>query len=129
MASLLEDLQAYLKAQGYANVYRLQYPPEPDDVISLYEREAPLAFGWRGVNYGIRAAPVQIRVRRLSPDAAEVDARTLFELLDSGPDERMITLAEGRNVTSRPLPPFPLEQDERLRWVWVVKTTIITYGL
>ena len=114
---------------GYANVFNLQYPAEPADMIALYERENPMAFGVRGINYGLRAAPIQIRVRRTDPKAAEQVAQQLFHLLDSGPDEERIPLAPGRNVTSRPIPPFFLERDDQGRWIWVLKTTIITNGL
>lgn len=129
MPSLLTDLRSFLMENGYINVFKQSYPATPDDMVSLYERENPNAFGRRGINYGIRAAPIQIRVRRQTADEAEAVAHQLFTLLDSGPDERTIVLTPERNVTSRPIPPFRFEQDDKGRWVWIVKTTIITYGL
>ena len=127
--SLLDALRAFLIAQGFENVFKLQYPHESDEMISLHERENPMGFGARGINYGIRAAKVQIRVRRKTPEAAEADARRIFHSLDSGTDEASIPLAPGRSVTSRPAPPFFLESDEKGRWVWVLKATILTNGL
>lgn len=129
LPSLLDDLRSFLMVNGFANVFKQSYPPSPDEMISLYERENPLAFGTKGINYGIRAAPIQIRVRRRTPDEAEAAAHRLFHLLDSGADERAIRLANGRNVTSRPIPPIRFEQDDKGRWVWIVKATIITHGL
>lgn len=123
---LLGDLRTYLMDNGYKDVYQTQYPEKPDEIISLHERENPDAFGRRGINYGGRSAPVQIRVRRKGIPDAEAKAWGIFALLDSGPNEEFITLAPGRVVTSRPKAPFFLEIDASNRCTYVVKTTIHT---
>lgn len=128
MAVLLDDLRSFLMSKGYGNVFMEHYPSVPDEIISLYERENPLAFGAKGINYGIRAAPIQIRVRRTEPEMAKADAWAIFHLLDSGSDEVSLELVSGCSVTSRPVPPTRLEVDAEGRWVWMLKTTILTSG-
>lgn len=126
VTTLLDDLRSFLISKGYSNVFQTQYPETPDEIISVHEREDPMAYGVRGINYGLRRAPVQIRVRRKTIKEAEAAAWAIHALLDSGPNEESIPLAEGRNVTSRPIPPFFLELDERGRCSYVLKTNILT---
>lgn len=126
IVTLTADIKEFLIRNGYANLYRIQYPPKPDDIISVHEREAPNAFGESGINYGGRTAPVQIRVRRKTIDEAEQTAWDIFALLDSGPDERRISLTPGRSITSRPRPPFFLSIDDEGRSTYVVKAFITT---
>lgn len=126
MVALLDELRAFMIMSGFKDVFLLQYPDSPDDIISLYERENPLAFGTHGIDYGARVAQIQIRVRRFAPDAAEQDAWRLFSLLNSGPDEELIQLSPGLSVTSRPSPPFHLEYDTKNRCTFVVKAVVHT---
>lgn len=124
---LLDDLVTYLESLGYRHVFRTQFPDTPDNVISVHEREAPLAFGASGIHYGARVAPVSIRVRRKTLEEAEREAWALFALLDSGPEEQDILLTPQRRTTCRPkAPPFFLEIDAKERCTYVVKVNIHT---
>lgn len=123
---LLDDLRTFLMNNGFTNVFKLQYPEKLASLVSLHERESPMAFGASGINYGARTAPTNIRVANKDSDSAEADAWRIFSLLDSGPNERLIQLTNERTVTGRPIPPIFLEIDKEKRWVWVVKVKLRT---
>lgn len=124
--TLIEDLRNFLLARGYTDVFETLYPDAPDEILSLHERENPLAFGRRGIHLGARAAKVTLRVRCATLPKARAMAWALFKLLDSGADEREIVLSPGRVVTGRPLPPFYLERDAKGRHAFALKVTLIT---
>ena len=123
---LVDDIIVFLEENGYANVYRTLYPPDPAEIISVHEREGPMALGPRSINYGMQARPIQIRVRREKIEDAEAVAWKLFDLFDSGPDEETIQLTEERTVTARPRVPFFFELDERRRGSYSLKLTVHT---
>jgi hypothetical protein len=91
-------LKQYLQRKGYRVVFREGLPDLPDEAVALYGVEGGAAVAEDGC--------VTVRVRIVSRartlDGANLTALTLAADLDSGLDERVLTLAEGVRVLARP---------------------------
>ena len=94
----LDDLKAYLMANGYSDIHRDAMPDQPDECIGLfvYAHALPL------ISDGASTRRVQIQVRRFDGDDAYAAAFAIMKLLDSGMDETKIFLTESRWCIARP---------------------------
>jgi hypothetical protein len=96
--TFLEDLKGFLTTAGEVNVYRDMMPDQPDDTIGLFVWAHTVG----AVNDGSGTRRVQVQCRSVDPDAAYATAHRVAALLDSGPDETVIRLAEDRWCIARP---------------------------
>ncbi len=119
----LEDLKVYLIANKFTDVYRETMPDKPDECIGLFlfAHKTPIISDGSGTRY------VTIQVRRFDGDDAYSVAYEIKKLLDSGPDETVISLTEHRKVIARPRTgPKKLSTDESGRTVYY--TEVALYG-
>lgn len=97
---MLEALKAYLEACEYKNI-SLDYIPDPKtrtDAIALFEWEHTVGT----IHDGTGVHLVQIQVRRETRSEAKAVCASLFHLLDSGPEERVIDLTPDVFCIARP---------------------------
>lgn len=117
----LDDLKAYLVANGFADIYRDTLPDEPDECIGLFV----WAHTVPSVSDGSAWRYVSVQVRRQNGDDAYAAAFAIFQLLDSGLDETPIALAEGRECIARPRSgPKKLSVDESGRTIYYTEIAL-----
>ena len=110
----IDDLKSYLEAQGYTNVYCNTLPETPDTAVGLKIQNHTV----NTINDGSGTRELQIEVRDTSHQAAYHTAYELASLLDSGLEEDLIWLTEGRYVIGRlqRMPIFQTEDGTRITY-------------
>lgn len=97
---MLTALKEYLTKNGYDNVY-IDYMPAAEmtrKAINLTEWDNTVA----GINDGTGTHYIQIQVRDADYKSAYTTCKSIFELLDSGPDETIIDLTDDVFCIARP---------------------------
>ena len=87
---MLDSLKHYLEKEGICGIF-LDFMPDmgkQPDAVALYEYDNSVP----EINDGTGIHRIQVQVRRNSYDEAKNVCRQIFNLLDSGTDERVIWL-------------------------------------
>ncbi|MGE5494614.1 MAG: minor capsid protein [Burkholderiales bacterium] len=121
--TFLEDLKAFLTANGCDNVYRETMPDKPDECIGLFL----YAHAMPTISNGSSTRYVQIQVRRMDGDDAYAVAYEILQMLDSGLDEADISLTEQRKAIARPTAgPRKLHTDLSGRTVYYIEVALFS---
>jgi len=108
---VLKELQQYLMAQGYENVYRDYMPSIETTKKAINVTEWDNAMG--SINDGTGTHYIQIRCRNPTYDDAYQTCHDIFALLDSGTEEMVINLTPDTFCVARPRrAPMIMERDE-----------------
>lgn len=109
MGNFLRDVRDYLAEWGHEEIYLDFMPDLPDECLALFlTAETPCRTG-----DGSTDRVLSVRARGRTPGAAALRASAALEALDSGEDERLIRLAEGRTAIARPRSgPCKLKEDD-----------------
>ena len=97
---MLDSLKQYLGQQGIENIFLDVMPPVEKqlEAVGLFEWDntVPEINDGSGVHY------IQVQVRRSNYDSAKAQCRKIFDLLDSGTDERVLHLSNEIICIGRP---------------------------
>ena len=97
---MLDSLKQYLGQQGIENIFLDVMPPVEKqlEAVGLFEWDntVPEINDGSGVHY------IQVQVRRSTYDSAKAQCRKIFDLLDSGTDERVLHLSDEIFCIGRP---------------------------
>lgn len=128
MSDLLEDVQAYIIAEGLATVdgvdiFRDFIPEAPDNMISVAEYAG--VPGSPGIDTQLRM--VQISVRNTSYGTARSTSHQLYAMFHQ-PDDLIMQLTADRWVISQPRQtPFQSGRDKRNRSTFVFNISLTTF--
>lgn len=97
---MLDSLKKYLENKGVCGIFLDTMPPAEKrlEAIGLFEYNNTVA----EINDGSGVHYIQIQVRRSTYDEAKAECRKIFELLDSGTDERVLDLSNEIFCIARP---------------------------
>lgn len=98
--NVLDSLKLYLEKEGICGIFLDFMPPveKQTDAVGLFEWNSTIP----EYNYSGGVHYIQIQVRRSTYDEAKEQCRKIFDLLDSGTDERVIDLSDEIFCIGRP---------------------------
>lgn len=97
---MLDSLKQYLEKEGICSIF-LDIMPDigkQPDAVALFEYDNSVS----EINDGTGIHRIQIQVRKQSYDTAKLECRRIFDLLDSGMDEKVIWLSKDIFCIARP---------------------------
>lgn len=96
---MLDSLKKYLEKEGIGCIFLDMMPDEKQpEAVGIFEYDNSVP----EINDGTGIHRVQIQVRRRSYDEAKEVCRHIFQLLDSGIDEKVIWLSDDIYCIARP---------------------------
>lgn len=108
---MLKELQQYLMAQGYENVYRDYMPSTGTTKKAINVTEWDNTVG--SINDGTGTHYIQVQCRNPTYEGAYKTCHDIFTLLDSGTEETLINLTLDTFCIARPRrAPMILERDK-----------------